>query len=148
MTTVETYHLIDTDTRETVATGYTMAEVLAETPYMPSDCVEGAETWQQVIEAAACHADGIAGLVEGYTVERIEYARWYIATDTQTTAIYGIGDSPEAAAADANRQAPQDEPREWVTWAADYKLIECVKRDGGSRISWSLRDGIATLDAD
>jgi len=64
------YRLIDTDTRRVVATGATPADVLASTPYLPGDCLPGAETWEQVWESSRSHADGIMGLVEGYTVER------------------------------------------------------------------------------
>lgn len=69
---MSTYRLIDTDTGETVATGDSPAEVLAATPYMPSDCLDGAETWGQVWDASRDAEDGIEHLVEGYTVERID----------------------------------------------------------------------------
>lgn len=63
------YRLIDTDTREIVATGPTEATVLEHTPYLPSDCMEGAANWQDVVDEGELHADGLLGLVYGYAVE-------------------------------------------------------------------------------
>lgn len=71
-----TYRLIDTDTRETVAIANTEAEALAATPYLPGDCVPDATTWDEVVEAARQHADGIPGVVEGYAIERLDRA-WF-----------------------------------------------------------------------
>lgn len=63
------YQLIDTDTRQVVATGSTEAAVLAYTSYLPADCVPGAETWDDVMAVAREHVDGVPGVVEGYAVE-------------------------------------------------------------------------------
>lgn len=68
------YRLIDTDTRKVIATGESEAAVLASTPFLPADCVPDAASWEEVVEVARQHADGIPGVVEGYAVERINPA--------------------------------------------------------------------------
>lgn len=66
----------------------------------------------------------------------------YIATDEQTTAIYGIGDSPEAAIEDAREQAGEqnaDAPHEYVVYPASEALSRKIERDGGGPdICWTV----------
>ena len=75
----------------------------------------------------------------------------YIATDTDpqaTGAIYGIGDTPEAAIEDARYGAGPD--AEFLTLRASAALIQHVRRYSGAPddVSWTVRDGIARLDAE
>lgn len=67
-----TYRLIDTDTREIVTVAASEAEALAACPYLPADCVDGADTWEEVLEVARQHTDGVPGVVDGYCTERVE----------------------------------------------------------------------------
>ena len=67
------YNLIDiaedTGVRTVLETAPTEAEVLRFTVFDPSDCLEGAETWQDVVDAAEGYDGGLLDLVEGYVVE-------------------------------------------------------------------------------
>lgn len=78
------FELIDTETGSVVATAHTEAEALSHTPYEPSDCVPGADTWDEVLKACVAHADGVPGIVEGYATRRVEIAPGtYDAVDNQ-----------------------------------------------------------------
>jgi hypothetical protein len=76
----------------------------------------------------------------------------YIATDTGGkdcwTAIYGIGETPEAAIEDARRGAGDD--AEFDTLEATAGLIAWVRERGGSPndVDWSVRGGTAGLDSE
>lgn len=67
-------------------------------------------------------------------------ANWYIATDRDRTAIYGVGDTAAEAKADARRYGARGS---FVTLPATKQLIDKVQRDGGN-IAWDEVDGYAT----
>ena len=63
----------------------------------------------------------------------------YIATDTDRTAIYGLGDSPELAIADAERGAADGA---YVALPCSDALAAEVEATGGC-ISWDETAGVA-----
>lgn len=73
MTTTR-YQLIDTDTHTILAEADTAAEALAGLPYEPTDIVDDAADWSDVVAAAAAHRDGYPGLIHGYTIARVTHA--------------------------------------------------------------------------
>lgn len=71
----------------------------------------------------------------------------YIATDLDNLAIYGIGDSPEAALADAKNG--DAEPASLVTYPATIRLAELVLADGGAPTAlgnWTTKNVVGLAD--
>jgi len=127
------YRLIDTDTREIVATGDSPAEVLAATPYLPSDCLDGATSWAEVWESSRSHADGIMGLVEGYTVERCPR-------------VYGVAEVAEACGVSPKRVAVWLARGNWSIPEPDDRLA-CGPIWYGSTIEPWIRARLASSEA-
>ena len=76
----------------------------------------------------------------------------FIATNADRTAIYGIGDSAEAALADAVAESdfrtahPDADPEDvFPVLPATSTLVEMVKQAGGD-VCWSVKNGIACTD--
>ena len=67
----------------------------------------------------------------------------YIATDTDRTAIYGLGDSPELAIADAERGAADGA---YITLPCSDALAAEVEGADGC-INWDEVDGVAQIGA-
>lgn len=70
----------------------------------------------------------------------------YIATDRDGIAIYGIGETPEAAIADAREQSG-DEDSEYTVHAATAALLDRVRADGGGPdVRWSLVGDVTNVN--
>lgn len=73
----------------------------------------------------------------------------FIATDVDNPmAIYGIGDSPEAAIANARQEANEPEA-EFATYPATIRLAELVLSDGGSPSDlkrWTVKNAVGLAD--
>lgn len=71
----------------------------------------------------------------------------HIATDLGALAIYGIGDSPQAALADAKKEGV--DPASLVTYPATIRLAELVLEDGGGPATlgqWTVKNAVGLAD--
>jgi hypothetical protein len=68
----------------------------------------------------------------------------YIATDSDLNLVHGVGNSPEAAIADA-RNASGDTEAEYVTLEVSHRFVERVlKSGGGPDLCWTALDTVGT----